>query len=554
MTTSLRVPLLLCAAAACAQLTNFQLGRSSPTATASPSASPAASPSASPASPATAVASGGAFCGKHSYGKRTAKELHAWFDDPDKGRHEMSFLIKLHQALCSADTPAADRAEIAQMRKTVLGELGLTEADTQDIAKLLDLDFNAKLPGYLEYIVVEPPSVPGEARASSTSPVDQLYVLVSTNNWFYKTRWLVDAWGDTMTESARAAYINVCLHGASNGKPSEKALAYAWCSDDVHHFDRAKFNGELAALPPDVRFTAKVELARLMKKVAAFESEIAKDPKLAKIAIEMPRKIGDDWRKFAHANHALIDHVRSIELAWVDHEGEAPADCRATLAGDWKRAVSAVKVEKTSAPSLGVAASSRAAYLASVGMARCTSKMPGFTGLAAMVEESLDHVPLARGPRTEAFEAAVAELAKGTTAKVDVPRMESVDVSFLPMQQSNGHSARFWAHTVASMERHGDKIKFHFKKEKVDYAVCTREEPTGNWIIHGDRLERETHCVSLRSASTMEAVEPIEMPADLTGWVRPGNAIVIGTAEFPIEIWSDVHQTKLIGLYGTNRG
>jgi hypothetical protein len=36
-------------------------------------------------------------------------------------------------------------------------------------------------------------------------------------------------------------------------------------------------------------------------------------------------------------------------------------------------------------------------------------------------------------------------------------------------------------------------------------------------------------------------------------WVKPGNAVVLGSAEFPIEIWSDFHQTKLIGLYGTNR-
>jgi hypothetical protein len=44
--------------------------------------------------------------------------------------------------------------------------------------------------------------------------------------------------------------------------------------------------------------------------------------------------------------------------------------------------------------------------------------------------------------------------------------------------------------------------------------VCTREEPTGNWIIHGSKLERETHCVSLEAESMMEEVKPIEVPAD----------------------------------------
>jgi hypothetical protein len=39
----------------------------------------------------------------------------------------------------------------------------------------------------------------------------------------------------------------------------------------------------------------------------------------------------------------------------------------------------------------------------------------------------------------------------------------------------------------------------------------------------------------------------------LMPWVKPGNAVVLGSAEFPIEIWTDVHQMKLIGLYGTNR-
>jgi hypothetical protein len=496
---------------------------------------------------------GGSFCGTRNYSKRTAKELHAWFDDAGKGRHELHFLVKLHQALCSPDTPASDRDEIASMRKTVLAELGMTDADSRDITALLDADMTAKAPDYFEY-TTEVPSVPGHPLAATGSPIDQLYMLQNTGNWFYKTRWLVDAWGDSMSESARASYINHCVHEIKGDKPVSKAIGFAWCSDDIAHFDHAKFNQELAQLPPDVRFTAKFELGRLLIKTSALEKQLAADPKLAKIAIEMPRKIGDDWRKFAKANAQLVDHVRSIELSWIDHEGESPENCRATLAGDWKRAVSAVKVEKTSAPSLGVASTSRAAYLASVGMARCTQKLPGFTGQSMMIGESLDHLPLARGPRSEAFEAAVAELSKGTTSKIDVPRMDSVDVSFLPMQQSTGHTARFWAHTVASTERHGDKIKFNFKKEKVDYAVCTREEPTGNWIIHGDKIEREMHCVALKAESAMEAVEPVELPADLTGWVRPGNAIVLGTNEFPIEIWSDVHQTKLIGLYGTNRG
>lgn len=57
-------------------------------------------------------------------------------------------------------------------------------------------------------------------------------------------------------------------------------------------------------------------------------------------------------------------------------------------------------------------------------------------------------------------------------------------------------------------------MTFKFKKEKSDYAVCTREEPTGNWIIHGSKLERETHCVSLEAESMMEEVKPIEVPAD----------------------------------------
>jgi hypothetical protein len=58
--------------------------------------------------------------------------------------------------------------------------------------------------------------------------------------------------------------------------------------------------------------------------------------------------------------------------------------------------------------------------------------------------------------------------------------------------------------------------------------------------------------VSLKAESMMEVVKPIEVPADLMPWVKPGNAVVLGPAEFPIEIWTDVHQMKLIGLYGTN--
>lgn len=495
---------------------------------------------------------GGSYCGRGSYGKETAKNLHAWFDDADKGRHELHFIVKLHRALCSPDTAPADRNEIASMRATVLAELGLTDADTRDLPKLLDATTEDTPPNYIEY--GERPSVKGEAHAASTDAIAQMYALHATNG-FYARRWLIDAWGDTLTESARALYVHSCLGDASEkSSAAEKALAYAWCSDDAKHLDRAKLAREVASLPPEVRFVAKLQAGRLALEIAAFERALGKDPALAKIAIDQPRKIADDWRAFAKANAALVERVRAIELAWIDHHDESPADCRAALAGDWKRTVTAAKVEKASAPSLGIAASSRASYLASVGMVRCTRNLPGYAGLASMVSESLDRGPLARGPRTEAFEAAVVELAKTSKQEPHVPRMEAVDLSFLPIAQSNGHTARFWAHTVASMERHGDKIKFKFKKEKVDYAVCTREAPTGNWILHDNKLEREMHCVSLRSESTMEEVDPVELPADLTSWVKPGNAIVIGANDFPIEIWSDVHQTKLIGLYGTNRG
>ena len=51
----------------------------------------------------------------------------------------------------------------------------------------------------------------------------------------------------------------------------------------------------------------------------------------------------------------------------------------------------------------------------------------------------------------------------------------------------------------------------------------------------------------------MEDVQPMDVSAALMSWVKVGNAVVLGTSEFPIEIWTDVHQTKLIGLYGTTR-
>lgn len=332
----------------------------------------------------------------------------------------------------------------------------------------------------------------------------------------------------------------------------EKAVNYAWCSDDAKQLDRAKYNKELEPLPPAVRFTAKFELGMLMRKVAATEQELRKDPKLAKVAIETPRQIGDDWRAFTKANRALVDHVRAVELAWIDDK-HAPDDCRATLAADWKRAIAATQVTKELAPSQNVAQTSRASYLASVGMSRCTRRMDGFEGLANSLDESIARAPLGRGPRTEAFEAAVLALSTKRDP-VETPRMESEDVSFLPLAQVDKHTPRFHAHTVAKIEKHGDKLKLDFKKEKVDYAVCTREEPTGNWLIHGNKIEREMHCVSLRAESAMEEVRPVDVPADLMPWVKAGNAVVLGPGEFPIEIWADVHQTKLLGLYGTSRG
>jgi hypothetical protein len=542
-----------CALSACSLVGKVQTGFGGGGSTAStPGASEGgSSESANGALASNGATGGGTFCGARAYGGRTAKELHAWFDDPEEGRYELHFLIKLHQALCSSDTSAADRVEIASMRSTVLAELGLTDADTRDMPKLLDLQQTDTAPGYFEYIT-ERPSVPGQARASSSSAVDQLYMLQSSGNAFYGTRWLVDAWSDAMTESARASYVNQCIHDLSHADPTERALGYAWCSDDAHHIDRAKLWKELAGLPPDVRFVAKLEVARLGQRIAKLDKQVASDH-LTAIAIDMPRKIADDWRAFGKAHRSTIEHVRAVELAWIDNGGKAPDDCRSVLAADWKQAVSAVKVEKTVAPSLGVAQTSRAAYLASVGMVRCADKLPGYAGLAAMAGESIGRAPLGRGPRTEAFETAVRELSRKKNGDLRVPRMEAVDVSFLPIEQASDHTARFWAHTVASTKRLGDKIRFQFKKEKVDYAVCTREEPTGNWIIHDDKLEREMHCVALRSESTMESVEPLELPADLVGWVRPGNAMVIGAESFPIEIWSDVHQKRLLGLYGTKR-
>jgi len=552
------VLLAACALSACALVGKVQGGfGGGGSSGASGGASGASGSSSGESSPLASLASiggggGGAYCGKKHYSKYTANELHAWFDDAAKGRHELHFVVKLHQALCSGDTPGSDRPEIEKMRQTVLAELGLTDGDTRDIAPLLDLDMTDTMPTYFRY-TTEVPSTKGEAKAASASPIDQLYVLHAVNTWRYETTWIADMWGDAITESARASYVNQCLHNVHGHNLSEDAVSFAMCSDDAAHLDRAKFAQELAPLAPGLRFAAKYELGLLSMHIANVEHSFAKDPNLAKIAIEQPRKIGDDWRAFGKANKALLDRVRAIETAWIDNEGEAPEDCRTKLADDWKRAVAAVKVEKTSAPSLGVAATSRHGYLVSVGMARCTAKRAGYAGLSAMVGEALDRAPLGRGPRTQALEVAINELSKASK-KFTPPRMESVDVSFLPMRQSNGHTARFWAHTVASIERHGDKVKMNFKKEKVDYPVCTREEPTGNWIIHGDKLEREIHCVALESRSMMEDVNPVEMPAEIGAWVKPGNAVVLGDNEFPIEIWTDVHQTKLIGLYGTNRG
>ncbi|MFT3699020.1 MAG: hypothetical protein QM831_38095 [Kofleriaceae bacterium] len=546
----------LCAFSACTLVSKFQTG-GGPSSSGAPggsSSGPVASSSGSAPAIAEAPASGGggSYCGHKHYSKYTAKDLHRWWDDNDeeRGRYAMHFVVKLHQALCSPDTPAADRPEIENMRKSLLAELGITDADTRDLPTLLDADMTDTPPSYF-WFATEHPTTEGNAKASTTSAVDQMYLLTASENWFYKTRWLVDAWGDQLTEGARASYIRKCLHAGRRDKLADKAVNYAWCSDDVKQLDRAKFNKELEPLKPALRFTAKFELGMLMREVAATEKELAKDPKLAKVAIETPRKIGDDWRAFAKANRGLVDHVRAVELAWIDDK-HAADDCRTTLAADWKKAVASTAVIKELAPSQNVAQSSRASYLASVGMARCTHRMDGFDGLSQELAESIARAPMQRGPRTEAFEAAVTALSTKRDP-IETPRMESEDVSFLPMAQVNDHTPRFHAHTVAAVEKHGDKQKLKFKKEKVDYAVCTREEPTGNWIIHGNKIERETHCVSIKAESAMEEVEPIEVPADLMPWVKPGNAVVLGSGKFPIEIWTDVHQTKLIGLYGTNR-
>ena len=552
------IAVALCALSACSLMTKLQTGM--------PGGGPASSGPSSPGEPEAngpsgapklvAASPGGKapYCGSKQYSHYTAKDLHRWWDEPaeDKGRYAMHFVVKLHQALCSPDTAPADRHDIENMRTSLLAALGITDADTRDLPKLLDLETSETAPAYFWY-PTEHPSAPGTAHANTTSPIDQLYMLASTNHAFYKTRWLVDVWGDTLTESARASYINLCLHSGGNLEDGiAKAINFAWCSDDIKHLDRAAYNRELAALAPEVRFTAKFELGMLLRKIATTEQEITRDPKLVKIAIETPRKIGDDWRAFAKANRRLVDNVRNVELARIDGKPTS-ADCRTTLAPDWKRAVATTPVEKALAPSQGIAQTSRTSYLASVGMSRCTTGIAGFEGFAEELDESIARAPMQRGPRTEAFEAAVTTVSRGLHEAAATPRMEAVDLSFLPFSQVNGHTPRFHAHTVTAVEKHGEKLKLKFKKEKVDYAVCTREEPTGNWIINGNKVVRETHCVALKAESVMEDVQPMDVSAALMSWVKVGNAVVLGTSEFPIEIWTDVHQTKLIGLYGTTR-
>jgi hypothetical protein len=60
--------------------------------------------------------------------------------------------------------------------------------------------------------------------------------------------------------------------------------------------------------------------------------------------------------------------------------------------------------------------------------------------LAHELDESIARAPLARGPRTEAFEAAITTLSKGARDPIATPRMESEDVNFLPLSQVNGRT------------------------------------------------------------------------------------------------------------------
>jgi hypothetical protein len=350
-----------------------------------------------------------------------------------------------------------------------------------------------------------------------------------------------------MTELARMGYVRGCLHQVTPADPGTQVLVYSTCSQDAHQLDRNKLNSELAALDPAVRFSTKLEFSILKQQVAAVETELRKNGKLAALAFDEPHKIAAEWHAFSEANQSTVQAVREVELIALD-KGESN-DCARALSAPWKQALRAVVVDKTRPPSYGLA-ETRFGYFVGVGMVRCSELDESVKPLRASIAEALYLSPLDRGPRTAAYEAVHLALAKSKVS-ASVPRMEAYELAVLPIAQAAKFSPQFAAYTISAIKKRGDQLHLTFKKEWHDTVVCTREEPTDRWRFNGrNELERISHCTSTRPQRYLATIEPADIPAALGSWLKPGMAVVLGVNHGPTEIWDSAAHGKLLGLFG----
>lgn len=382
--------------------------------------------------------------------------------------------------------------------------------------------------------------------------------------------WAIDRTEAYPSQLAGIGYLVGCLSTGLDDTSDPALIAWAKCRVEANLIDPTQLAKEASQLGLNDygRVMADMALAYIryvgVRREAALLKRAAKDADVKAVWLDAPAQAWKEWKAQYAANKAAVDAANAYEDKYYGPSKRAATGCLAQVEGITKL------VRGAGAPKDPQALAQRAASglggVLLTHLYRCLVA-EGHTAPAAGVAELLSLGMPARGPRTAvlfAMSKAAAAIAEDRRSTRIVEGIFATDYrtpdDMLSYGQQRYRGADHFG-VVKSVKVEGDRVVVTFQtvRWKEKEQVCTITNRLIQWRPDGTPIYAEDCHYTGRMVERSDTAYSFWTSKALASGIKPKTFVRYSTGAnfdnkvfdgYPVEVWTDKNQKKLVAVLG----